>query len=87
MSSSTKSEKNIVLRSRTIVVIKKLTFLEKSIILKDLISKHNLCSPDDKTEAFKKIFDFFCLECVDDMVFRKKPLLDTIKNKLNERRF
>lgn len=75
------TEKNIVLRSRTII-IKKLTFLEKDKILKDLLSKHNRSL--NKHESFIKIFDFFCLECVDDMGFRGKKLLDAIKNKLNE---
>ena len=80
MISSKNSERTIVLRNRTIN--KKLNSQEKSEILKSLILKVN--NSANKTEECKKVFDFFCLECVDDKFFRRKNLLDVIKIKLNE---
>ena len=83
MYSSSNAEKNIVLRSRTVVVIKKLDFSEKCNILSDLFVIQQ--QPTNKVEYFKKIFEFFILECVDEPSFRKnQKFLETVKNKLNE---
>ena len=81
MYSSSNAEKNIVLRSRNVVVIKKLDFSEKCMILTDLFANHN----PSTNNCFKKIFDFFILECVDEPRFRKnQKFLEAVKNKLNE---
>lgn len=88
MCSLSNTEKNIVLRNRTIVVVKKqLTTEEKANILKKLLDDNDpiLYSNEyERINRIKKIFDFFVLECVNDYYFRKPLLLSIIKEKLND---
>ena len=88
MCSLSNTEKNIVLRNRTIVVVKKqLTTEEKANILKKLLDDNDpiLYSNEyERINRIKKIFDFFVLECVNDYYFRKPKLLAIIKEKLND---
>jgi hypothetical protein len=82
MSSSSNTGKNIVLRNRTIVVIKKnLETSEKKEILMKLIKE---AEGHDRVNKAKKVFDFFVKECVDDFYFRRPKLLAVIKEKLND---
>ena len=86
MSSSSNTEKNIVLRNCNICVIEKhLDTKKKMVILKNLINDAiitvNIIS---RIESLKKIFDFIVLECVNDYYFRNIKLLNIITNKLNE---
>ena len=81
MSSTRNTEKNIVLRNRTVVIKKHLDTLEKKEILMKLIKE---ATGYNRVDMVKNVFDFFVMECVDDYYFRKPRLLSVIKEKLND---